>query len=445
MAIMIANIGEILDRRNIGAFQKSTIALCTAIMFVEGMNAQLAGYVAPDLREAWKLTPSELGTFFSSVLFGLMLGGLFVAPLADRVGRRPILIGCVTLFGICSIASAFSTSIVMLDGFRFVTGLGLGGAMPNAIAMTAEYSPERRRSTMVAVVMTGFILGSVAVGLISAELVPLWGWPSVFVAGGVLALLIVPVVMIALPESVRFLALRDSGRAAATQLLKRLAPDLEVDANTRLIVEEHSASGVSVMTLFRDGRAYTTALLWLIYFMSLLNLYLIASWLTVHVREEGIAVGTAIIIGTMFQVGGVFGAVFGWMIDKSGPSRAIFIAYLVGAVAIACIGLAEANLVMLNLSVFAAGFGIIGGQTAANALAAISYPTRVRSTGVGWAVGIGRAGSIVGPGLAGILVEAGISTQNIFYLAIIPALCASAAGAALGLRRSTRIKEQAAA
>jgi len=212
-----------------------------------------------------------------------------------------------------------------------------------------------------------------------------------------------------------------------------------------LIIEEHSASRVSVLTLFRDRRARTTALLWLIYFMSLLNLYLIASWLTTHVRAEGIDLGTAIIVGTMFQVGGAFGAVFGWMVDKSGPSRAIFIAYVIGAVAIACIGLAEANLVMLTLSVFAAGFGIIGGQTAANALAAISYPTQIRSSGVGWAVGIGRAGSIVGPGLAGILVEAGISTQDIFYLAIIPALCASAAGAALGLRRSTRIKERAAA
>ena len=445
MATTITNISEILDGREIGGFQKLVIALCTTIMFVEGMNAQLAGYVAPDLREAWKLTPSELGTFFSSVLFGLMLGGLFVAPLADRIGRRPILIGCVALFGLCSIASAFSTSIEMLDGLRFITGLGLGGAMPNAIAMTAEYSPQARRSTMVAIMMTGFILGSVAVGLMAAELVPVWGWPSVFVAGGVLALLLLPLVMIALPESVRYLALREQGRAAAAQLLKRLAPDLEFDANTRLIVEEHSGAGVSVVMLFREGRAYRTALLWLIYFMSLLNVYLIASWLTVHVREEGIAVGTAIIIGTMFQVGGAFGAVFGWMIDRSGPSRAILIAYLVGAVAIACIGLAEANIVMLTLSVFAAGFGIIGGQNAANALAAISYPTQIRSTGVGWAVGIGRVGSIVGPGLAGILVEAGISTQDIFYLAIIPALCASAAGVALGLRRSAPIKERAAA
>jgi AAHS family 4-hydroxybenzoate transporter-like MFS transporter len=445
MPTTLVNVTEILDRPKLSAFQKLVAGLCMAIMFVEGISAQSAGYVAPDLREAWHLTPSELGTFFSSVLFGLMLGGLFVAPLADRVGRRPILIGCVGLFGICSIASAFSTSIAMLDGFRFLTGLGLGGAMPNAIAMTAEYSPQARRSTMVAVIMTGFILGSVAVGLMSAELVPLWGWPSVFVAGGLLALLLLPVLMVALPESVRYLALHDSGRSAAVQLLMRLAPDVEVDANTRLIIEEHSASRVSVLTLFRDRRARTTALLWLIYFMSLLNLYLIASWLTTHVRAEGIDLGTAIIVGTMFQVGGAFGAVFGWMVDKSGPSRAIFIAYVIGAVAIACIGLAEANLVMLTLSVFAAGFGIIGGQTAANALAAISYPTQIRSTGVGWAVGIGRAGSIVGPGLAGILVEAGISTQDIFYLAIIPALCASAAGAALGLRRSTRIKERAAA
>jgi len=272
--------------------------------------------------------------------------------------------------------------------------------------------------------------------------VPVWGWQSVFVVGGALPLLLLPLLFASLPESIRFLSLREDGRATVVTLINRINPSMNVTSETRLVVEEHHASGTSVMALFREGRARSTVLLWVIYFMSLLNLYLFTSWLTTHVREAGLPAATAIVVGTMFQVGGAFGAVFGWMLDRAGPSRTIFTAYLIGALAIACISFAEGNLAMLTLSVFGAGFGIIGGQTGANALAALSYPTHIRSTGVGWATGIGRAGSIVGPGLAGILVQMGMSTGNIFYLAVIPALVASLAGAALGgLKRPPALKE----
>jgi len=445
MAASILNITDVLDAPKLRPFQKLVIALCTAIVFVEGMNAQAAGYIGPELREAWKLSPSELALFFSSALFGLMLGGIFVAPLADRIGRRPVLLGCVALFGISSIASAASSGIITLDILRFVTGLGIGGAMPNAIAMTAEYSPQRRRSAMVAVMMTGFILGSIFAGLVAAPLVPIWGWQSLFVIGGVLPLLFLPVLFSSLPESIRFLSLRQGASPAVAKLILRIDPSAHVDANTRIVTEEHSARGLSVLALFSDGRARATVLLWTIFFMSLLDLYLFASWLTTHVREAGLPVATAILVTTMFQVGGMFGAVFGWVLDRVGPARTIFTAYAIAALAIAFISLAQANLVMLTIAVFAAGFGIIGGQNGANAVAAMSYPTQIRSTGVGWAIGFGRVGSIIGPGLAGILVQMGMTTGNIFYLAVIPALVASLAGAALGgVRRSAASKERVA-
>jgi len=442
MATAIVNITDILDEPKLRPFQKLVIALCTLIVFVEGMNAQSAGYIGPELREAWKLSPSELGLFFSSGLIGLMFGGIFVAPLADRIGRRPILINCVALFGICSIVSAASTGIAMLDILRFLTGLGIGGAMPNAIAMTAEYSPARRRSAMVAVMMTGFILGSVFAGMVAAPLVPIWGWQSLFVIGGVLPLLFLPVLFVSLPESIRFLSLRETARPDVAKLIRRIDPSMDVDANTRIVIEEHSASGASVVALFREGRTRSTVLLWIIFFMSLLNLYLFASWLTTHAREAGLSAGTAILVNTMFQVGGMFGAVFGWMLDKSGPARTIFTAYVIAAAAIACISFAGTDLVILTFAVFMAGFGIIGGQNGANALAALSYPTHIRSTGVGWAIGIGRVGSIIGPTLAGVLVQMGVSTGNIFYMAVIPALAAALAGAAFGgLKQRPALKQ----
>jgi len=442
MAASIVNVAHILDERKLSPFQKTVIALCAAIVFVEGMNAQAAGYIAPAIRAAMHMSPSDLGYFFSSGLIGLMAGAILIAPLADRFGRRPILLGCVAFFGLMSFGAAASTSILTLDIFRFLTGLGIGAGMANAIALTAEYAPTARRSSMVGVMLIGFISGAIVVGLVAAEMVPVWGWRAIFILDGVLPLLLLPVLVFALPESLRFMIVRERARDAIARLIRRIDASLVVDAGTRLIVEEEHASGASVGALFRDGRGLATTLLWIIYFMSLLNLYLFANWLTVHMTTAGIPLERAIFIHSLFQVGGVFGAVFGWVFDKAGPSRAIFLAYFIGGIAIACIGLVGPNVPLLIVSVLTAGFGIIGGQTCANALAAISYPTQIRSTGVGWATGVGRAGSILGPGLAGILVESGMSTENIFYLAVIPALIASLAGAALGgLKRAPALKE----
>jgi len=431
MSLAVANISEILDGREIGAFQKRVIALCAAIAFVDGIEGQLAGYIAPALRADWGLSAPELGVFLASGPLGLLVGGLFIAPLADRFGRRPILLACVTLFGICSLLTAMSGSLFTLNGFRFLTGLGVGGALANSISLTAEYSPTHRRSLMVAVMLLGFIVGSLAVGLLSAQIVPLLGWRSVLIAGGALSLLLVPFLYFALPESIRFLAVREGTRDEVVRLMRRVDPTLAIDHTTRLTVGEHREPSVSVAALFRDGRARTTILLWTVYFMSLLTLYLMSSWVTTHVHSLGVGVSVAILIGTLFQLGGIFGTVSGWMADRIGPGITILITYATGAVAIACIGFAGSNLTALGIAVFVAGVGIIGGQSATNALAAISYPTQIRSTGVGWATGIGRIGSIIGPSLAGILVGIYGSTQSIFFLAVIPPLCACAAGVVL--------------
>jgi len=444
MSLAIANLSEILDGREIGAFQKRVIALCAAIAFVDGIEGQLAGYIAPALRQDMGLSPSELGVFLAAGPFGLFFGGLFIAPLADRLGRRPILIACVTLFGICSLLTATSNSLFTLDVFRFLTGIGVGGALANSISLTAEYSPVHRRSLMVAIMLLGFITGSAAVGLISSQIVPILGWRSVLVVGGVLSLMLVPFLYFTLPESIRFLAVRESAKDEVVRLVNRIAPSIAVDRDTRLIIGELHEKSVSVAALFRDGRARTTLLLWTVYFMSLLTLYLMSSWLTTHVRELGFAVSVAILIGTLFQVGGMFGTFFGWMVDRLGAGITIVSAYATGAIAIVCIGLAGASLPLLVITVLLAGFGIIGGQSATNALAAISYPTQIRSTGVGWATGIGRIGSIIGPTLAGIIVEISGSTESIFFLAVIPPLCACLAGFVLSSSKPSVAKGAAA-
>jgi AAHS family 4-hydroxybenzoate transporter-like MFS transporter len=432
MAVNVANITEIIDRRKLGVFQKRIALLCAIVAAMEGFNTQSVGFIAPALAQAFHLTPADLGLFFSLGLFGLLLGAIFVAPLADRFGRRPVLLVCVPLLGLCSLLTAASPSVSVLDSLRFLTGLAIGGALPNTIALTSEYSPHRRRSLLVALMFTGFIFGSIGAGLSATRLVPAFGWQAVFILGGVLPLAFAPVLYFALPESIRFLVLRRAPPKAIAALLRRLDPALQTARNTRFITGEAASSGASVVALFREGRAKRTLLLWVISFMSLFDIYLLANWLPTEMRALGFPIQTAILVGTVLQFGGLTGTIFGWLADRIGANIALATAYFVGAICVTCIGLVGHNEALVMLAVLGSGFGILGGQTVANAVAAISYPTEMRSTGVGWATGIGRIGSIVGPGLAGILLQLNISAQNIFFLAVIPALIASAAALGMG-------------
>lgn len=425
------SISEAIDSRTLGSFQRRVIGLCALIAFVEGFDAQSAGYVAPALAKTWRLSHDAVGLFFSLGLFGLMLGAMLIAPLADRVGRRPTLIACLIAFGLCSVGMALSPSVEMLFVFRFLTGLGLGGAMPNVIALTSEYVPQRIRSLMVVLMFNGFILGSIVAGLTAARVAASLGYQPVFLIGGLMPLLIGFAMIGLLPESVRFLASRDGQAVAVAALMRRIDPSLPPDAVYRL--DDHSASRMSVMALFRCGRAKRTLLLWVLVFCSLLDLFLLTNWLPTQIARLGLPLGMAILFGTLLQVGGMVGIVQGWMVDRWGAARTLSLAYLIAALAIAGLAYAGTSVPLLAVAVFCAGFGIVGGQTAANPVAVVSYPTEIRSTGVGWFLGVGRLGSIVGPALAGHLMTIGWSNKDIFTLATVPALIAAAA--AFGLSR----------
>ena len=443
MAENIVNVTALIDRPALGSFQKRVAFLCASIVFVEGFNTQASGYVAPALARGLHLTPAGLGGLFAAGLFGLLLGAVFIAPMADRLGRRPLLLGCVPFLAVCAILTAFSSSITMLDGARFLTGLGIGGAMPNAIALTSEYSPHHRRSLLVALMFTGFVLGATVVGLVSTWLVPILGWQSIFLIGGVLGLLVTPILVFALPESIRFLVVRGTAAPKVAELVQRLDPQRPLTGETRFVVEETPTSGISVIALFREGRTKRTVLLWIIYFMSLLDLFLLASWLPTEMQTLGVSAGLAIIIGALLQFGGLFGLVFGWVADRAGASTSLGAAFFMGALCVASIGLAGANVPLVMLAVFGTGIGLIGGQSVTNATAAIAYPTEIRSTGVGWATGIGRIGSIIGPSLAAWMHTMNVPIETIFLLAAVPALCAALAGISLGPLRTQIIARTA--
>src|SRR6266852_4561633 len=425
------DVAEFIDQQPVGGFQIRLLLTCAAVLFLDGFDTQAIGYVAPALAKEWSLSKGALGPVFSAGLFGLMIGALVFGPLADRVGRKKIIILSTLAFGIGALVTAFVQDVNTLLAIRFLTGLGLGGAMPNAIATTSEFNPRRRRATMVMIMFCGFSVGAALGGLLAAALIPQYGWRSVFVVGGVAPLLLVPILALRLPESVRFLALTGRANERVAQLLRLINPKAAFAPGTQFVIHEPGLAGIPVLHLFKEGRTAVTLLLWVVFFMSLLDLYFLSNWLPTVLNDLGASVSSAAAIGSMLQVGGVVGTfALGSIIDRF-SFRALALVYFAAVFAVGAIGQLGHSVVFVTMAIFAAGFCIVGGQIAANALAATFYPTSVRATGVGWALGIGRVGSIVGPLVGGALLIAKWSPGSVFMAAAGAALCASVAAFSL--------------
>jgi AAHS family 4-hydroxybenzoate transporter-like MFS transporter len=428
-------VAQFIDAQPVGAFQIKLLLTCATVLFLDGFDTTAIGYVAPALAKEWNVGKAALGPVFSAGLFGLMIGALFFGPLADRIGRKKIIILSTAAFGIGTLVTAFVNDVNTLLAIRFLTGLGLGGAMPNTIALTSEFSPHRRRATMVMAMFVGFSIGAALGGFLAAALIPQFGWRSVFVVGGAAPLLLTPILALRLPESVRFLALTGSADARVAQLLAFINAKASFAPTTRFVVDEPALKGIPVRHLFADGKALATLLLWVVFFMSLLDIYLLSNWLPTVLNDLGASISLAAVIGSMFQVGGVIGTfALGSIIDRF-SFRALALVYFIGVFGVGAIGQLGHSPILVTVAIFVAGFCIVGGQIAANALAAAFYPTSVRATGVGWALGVGRVGSIVGPLVGGVLLSLKWSAGEVFVAAALAALCASIA--ALLLSRFT--------
>src|SRR5256886_12386662 len=245
----LVDVAEFIDQQPVSGFQLKLLLTCAAVLFLDGFDTQAIGYVAPALAKEWGLTKGALGPVFSAGLFGLMIGALLFGPLADRVGRKKIIILSTLAFGLGALVTAFVQDVNTLLAIRFLTGLGLGGAMPNAVAMTSEFNPRRRRATMVMIMFCGFSLGAALGGLLAAALIPQFGWRSVFFVGGLAPLLLVPILLLRLPESVRFLALTGQANARVGELLALINPKAALESGTQFVVHEPGLAGMPVLPL----------------------------------------------------------------------------------------------------------------------------------------------------------------------------------------------------
>lgn len=411
----------LIDAAPIGKMQWRVILCCFLVVMLDGFDTAAIGFIAPAIREHWQLSAGDLAPLFGAGLLGLTAGALLCGPLSDKLGRKKVIEWCVALFGLFSLLSAFSPNLETLIILRFLTGLGLGGAMPNTITMTSEYLPSRRRGALVTLMFCGFTLGSALGGIVSAQLVAVIGWHGILVLGGVLPLMLFFALLVALPESPRWLVRRQRPQAQVLRTVSAMTGERYEE--TEFWLDEPAATQKgSISQLFAGRQLTITLMLWVVFFMSLLIIYLLSSWMPTLLNHRGIDLQHASWVTAAFQVGGTLGALLlGVLMDKFNPFWVLAISYALGAVCIVMIGLSGDGLWMMALAIFGTGIGISGSQVGLNALTATLYPTQSRATGVSWSNAIGRCGAIVGSISGGMMMAMNFSFDTLFFVIAVPA------------------------
>ncbi len=420
------NVSDVIDGSRIGQFQVTLFALCALSLIMDGFDVQAMGYVGPEIIGEFGIPGAQIGTIVSAGFVGVLIGSLFFTVLGDKIGRRPVLIIGTFFFAILTLLTGlFAQTAGQLMLLRLIGGIGMGSIIPNATALIAEYSPARIRVTLIMTITVGFTAGAALGGLVSAYMMPMFGWRSVFYFGGIIPLLVGILMIFWLPESLQFLAARGQfGKVG--RWLKRVDPSAAIGPDTQYFIPEENKGGVPVLSLLTDGRAPVTLLYWGVNFTNLLNLYFLAGMLpTILNQTVNMSSSTsALITGTM-QLGGTVGT-FGlaWLIAKRGFTPMLTLTFATAALAIALVGsqTVMTAVPLLTIVVFIAGWCVIGGQPGLNALAATYYPTYMRSTGIGWGLGIGRVGAIVGPYVGGRLLALEWGADQMFLAFAVPAL-----------------------
>jgi AAHS family 4-hydroxybenzoate transporter-like MFS transporter len=414
------NVQTFINDHPFSPFQWLIFAMCFVIVLLDGFDTAAIGFIAPSLLTEWKIDRSVLAPVLSAALFGLAFGALVVGPLSDRLGRRNILIASVAVFGVACIASAFSGDLLHLTVMRFVTGVGLGAAMPNAVTLMSEFCPDRRRATLINLMFCGFPLGAAFGGFLAAWLIPNFGWRSVLIFGGTTPLLLVVALLIELPESVRFQVAKAAPVEKIRATLARIASDASNAASFVLTERAPAVAGKSgIKLVLSPSYIVGSIMLWLAYFMGLVIFYASINWMPILLKEAGLSPQHATLISALFPLGGVGAVLCGVLMDRFNPNRIIAACYALTAISVYCIGHAVGNVGLLMLAVFVAGVLMNTAQSSMPALAAEFYPTQGRGTGVAWMLGLGRFGGIAGSFLVAKLTQQHFTFEGIFTVVAI--------------------------
>ncbi len=402
------------------------VGLCFLLNAIDGMDVVIMSYIAPVLSSDWKVSPETLGMVFSASLAGMVIGCFFVAPLADRWGRRPLIITAMTAITACMVLSGFAKNLTELIALRFIIGIWIGAILASMASLAAEFAPARQKALGVAIINAGYPLGAVFTGLALAPLLPHYGWHMMLMGAGIISLIVLPLLLFFLPESIDFLVRRQPKNAL--QRVNKVLARLQMAPITSLPPRSPASGGYNFGEVFHPSRLRATVSLWLGIFMGFMSLYFVISWITKLAAGAGLSVENAIYVGAIMNFGAFLGTITMGKLSNTFPLHKVGAIFLiVAAVMLVIFGTVSMPLPMILANAFVMGMAIYGGFNSFYGLAALLYPAAVRSTGIGWAMGAGRFGAVVGPTLGGVLIGAGASLSTVMMIFAVPLVIAAIA------------------
>ena len=415
------DVHRLSDEAKFNGFHRLVLFWCALIIVFDGYDLAVAGIALPLIMKEMGVDPTQAGFMVSSALFGMMFGAIFLGTIADKIGRNWAIAICIGLFSVFTAAAGFTHEPVTFSAMRFLAGLGIGGVMPNVVAQMTEYSPRRIRTTMTTLMFSGYSVGGMLAALLGKGLIETYGWSSVFIAAG-LPVLLIPFILKSMPESMPFL-IKQNRLDALKKIVTRMEPSYVPHAGDRFALpNEDRADSAPIRHLFHEGRGFSTVMFWIAFFMCLFMVYALSSWLTKLMANAGYSLGSALTFVLVLNFGAIFGAVGGgWLADRFHIKYVLVGMYALAAVSITLLGYPVSTEVLFLL-VGLAGASTIGTQIVTYAYVGQFYPMAVRSTGIGWASGVGRSGAILAPIVIGALVGMALPLQQNFIAIAIPAV-----------------------